>query len=132
MAANCIPEARLDDIDTTVDHIADFLRIFFFDEVYSDAENDQFDEGLTLQSTPQSQDENKRVSIAISEATTEEGQTNEQEKKPFRKEWKMTIKNLRSLLVLAAFYIIGVAFYSQYEGWDILTCVYYITISSTT
>lgn len=45
---------------------------------------------------------------------------------------RRTIDALKKLALVIVYYIVGVLFYNSYEDWDILTCVYFITISSTT
>ena len=130
MSAICVSEeTRIEAVDRTMDNIVDFFRSFLFDEnTVSLSEENTVDFGLsadvegepTAQPNPDSGEETAEITVADSQS----------EKEQYN--WKESRKNLKSLLLVAAFYIIGVAFYSQYEGWDILTCVYYITISSTT
>ena len=48
-----------------------------------------------------------------------------------KRSWKQTKANLRAILFVGIYYIIGVGAFNHFEGWDILTCVYYITITST-
>lgn len=45
------------------------------------------------------------------------------------REWSSTsIK----LLIFILYYIVGIIYYHVNEGWDILDCVYYITVTVTT
>ena len=49
-----------------------------------------------------------------------------------KKSWKQSKRNFRALIITAIYFVIGVAFFHAYEGWDILTCVYYIATTAAT
>ena len=123
--------------------VHDFLRIFFYDN--DDSEPDVLD-GSNVKPKITSQDAAQcdHVTVIQLDSTTvsdkgqpaveikPDGIENVTEKKPFHKEWNDTIRNCQKFVLVLVYYIIGVAFYNHYEGWDILTCVYYITVTSTT